>query len=437
MSIPSPGQSSLWDPCWNGRRKGLFIASIMSALLLQLLILGNMSYLYGTSFHQSARSHALNILVLDFDKSDIGAAMLQASTNLQGDYFPTIDTSSTLSDPEAVRQSVCNEDYWAAMFVNQGASEHLHRTLDGTSDQDYDPTSAITYIYNQARYPIVADSVLINSISSIVQASRDAYYESANGTAALASLNASNPVARAAYLNPIGSTAHLIQPTRQVSRAFHNTVNFVIPPLAQFFFILALNGIGLQMGFLTGATVKDVWLFRFIAGKVYALVSGLVMAGYIWSFKEDSVLGSSAFFKSWMLFWFLMDVHWQVMETVIASYVPIQYTPFFVFTWIITNVASTVFPYELTPGWYRIGYALPSREAYVIMIQIWSGCASELHIALPVLFTWWLVGHITAAFSVRKRCFDAAKSAAEYDAGELTAASSMTRVTQEEDKTVT
>ncbi|KAM5349206.1 hypothetical protein ACJ41O_009029 [Fusarium nematophilum] len=407
----------------------------MSALMLQLLVLANMLYLYGTSFNQSSRSKFLKILVVDFDHGDIGAAVLDASRSLQDDYFPAIDVGSASEylDSQDIRQSVCSADYWAAVFTNSGASDDLHRVLDDDGNDTYDPSSAITYIYNQARYPVIADSILISSINSIVAASRSVYQESANGTAALASLNASNSAARAAYLNPIGAAPDLIMPTHQVSRVFYNTVNFVIPPLAQFFFILALNGIGLQMGFLASATLKEVWLFRFLAGKLYSFVSGLVSVGYIWAFREDWNIGAAAFFKTWMLFWFLMDINWQVMETFIASYVPISYTPFFVFTWIITNVASAVFPYEVVPGFYRIGYALPSREAYSILVQIWSGCANELHIALPVLFAWWLVGHVTAFFSVRKRCLEGMQTVPEsgsrsgYGSEDLTAAGSLNK----------
>ncbi|KAI8312015.1 hypothetical protein K4K61_011133 [Colletotrichum sp. SAR11_59] len=394
------------------QRKGAMIPMVMSSVMLLLLVLANMSYLFGTSFDQAKRTHAIKILAIDYDEGAIGTAVSKASQSLQAANFPTIEFGSVsdYSTPASVRNAVCKGDYWGAIYVSSGASAKLAGAINGTSTS-YNPADSITYTYNQARYPAQADSLIASNIVKVVGMARSFYYQTPNGTAALRSLNASNPAAIAAYLNPIQSTADLIQPTTQGPRVFFNTVNIIIPTLAQFFYILALNGIGLSTGILAKARVRDVWLMRFGIGKIYGFLTALTASGYLWAFRESWDVGSFQFGKTLLVFWLYMDVQWQVLESFVGSFVPMQFMPFFVLTWIITNIASTVAPFELMPGFYRIGYALPAHEAYSMMVLAWSGCADQTRVALPVLCAWWIAGHVLAVFSIRKRCADAGKMA--------------------------
>ncbi|KAL0942723.1 nitrosoguanidine resistance protein [Colletotrichum truncatum] len=395
------------------KRKATLIPMLMSSVMILVLVLANMSYLFGTTIGQGKRSHALKILAVDFDEGAIGAAVATASRSLQAPNFPTIEfgSASKYATTESVKNAVCKGDYWAAIYVPSGASTKLANAINGTST-GYNAADSIVYTYNQARYPAQADSILLSGIQKVVGVARGSYYQTPNGIAALTSLNASNPAGVTAYLNPIQSTPDLIQPTTQGSRVLFNTVNIIIPTLAQFFYILALNGIGLSSGFLSGVRVRDVWLFRFGIGKIYGFLTALTVTGYLWAFRENWDVGSFEFGKTLLVFWLYMDVQWQVLESLIGSFVPMQFMPFFFLTWIIMNIASTIAPFELMPGFYRIGYAMPAHEAYSMMVLAWSGCADQTRVALPVLFAWWLVGHVGSVFSIRKRCADAGQAAA-------------------------
>ncbi|KAK7213944.1 hypothetical protein V2G26_021122 [Clonostachys chloroleuca] len=357
----------------------LFIASIMTAVNIQLLLLAGMCYLYGTASHQASRYSNLEILAISLDDGDIGTALTLASSQFDGRYhLPTVKIGSSQDYPDldSIRNSVCKADYWAAVVINSGSSDRIYGIWNGSmSTVEYDPAAAATYIYNQARHPNIADSILLPGINALVKATTESFYGSSNARSALMNLNTSNVLLPAikTYLNPIGTTADLIQPTPQLNRSFYNTYE-----------------IGLLFHGITGCPC-------------------LSMSVYIYAYRESWNVDGAVFCKSWMLYWLLMDIHWQVMETLIACYIPMQFSPFFVFPWIITNVASTVFPYEIMPAWYKIGYALPSSGVYTLNIHIWSGCGSQLGVALPALFVWWALGHITSVFAVRKRCSDSAK----------------------------
>ncbi|CAD0087672.1 unnamed protein product [Aureobasidium vineae] len=82
-----------------------------------------------------------------------------------------------------------------------------------------------------------------------------------------------------------------------------------------------------------------------------------------------------------------------------------KFLPFFVLTWVILNVTSTIWPFELAPSFYRWAYALPAHEVWQVLIQIWSGGAVDrLYQALPILFTWEIVFLPLCVVALNHRC---------------------------------
>ncbi|KAH8897238.1 hypothetical protein GQ53DRAFT_791827 [Thozetella sp. PMI_491] len=399
-------------PEWRGRRKAFILPQIMMSMLTLLLVLAVISYFFGSAFKQRSRVKGLKILAVDYDDGAIGDSISKAYSYLQSDSFPTIEFRSTpeFPDPASIRDAVCRGDYWAGVYSEKGASDRLEEALAGGAiASEYNASSAATYIYNQARYPTVADGQIVSSVQQLLGAVRASYYQSPEGMAAASSLNNSDQQAVAAYLNPIGATANIIQPTIQGSRVFYNTVYMVVPILAQFFLIMAMNGISMQNQVFVRGSIRDVWLLRFAIGKVYSFLCALVLAGCLWEYREGWPVDGRAFVLTWIVLWLNNEVHWVVMESVIASYIPMQFISFFVLSWILLNVSSTVFPFELSPGFYRWGYAVPAHETYSLLIYVWSGCVNPLRVALPVMFSWLILGHVVAWFSIRKRCLDAEK----------------------------
>ena len=128
------------------------------------------------------------------------------------------------------------------------------------------------------------------------------------------------------------------------------------------------------------------------------------MAGYIWAFRESWGQRGSRFVLTWITMWLLMYINFLLFD-ITTAFIPIQFMPFIVLTWVILNVASTISPFELNPGFFRWGYALPSHEAYQVLIQIWSGgCNNRLYRALPIMFSWWVVGVPIAVYAMQHRC---------------------------------
>lgn len=73
-------------------------------------------------------------------------------------------------------------------------------------------------------------------------------------------------------------------------------------------------------------------------------------------------------------------------------------------TWIVTNVTSILLPFELLPGFYKVGFGLPAHAVFQVLINIWSGgCNPQLYYALPVLFVYEILGVIFSSIGVYRR----------------------------------
>jgi hypothetical protein len=384
----------IWhDRFWDGKRKEFLIAITMAGIMLICLFLANMSYLYGSLFKSGDRAHALKMLAVNYDGGYIGQSLSAAYASLQGDNFPSIEFASTTDYPavQDVRNAVCRGDFWGAVVAQPGASTRLSAALGGgTAAAEYQSNNTLTYIYNGARYAAVALGDVAGNLETLIGAAGSAYH-ALNGSA-IQAVNANDPAAVLAFTNPIQASSIDIMPTPQGTRVLFNTVSMVLPIVQQFFFLMALNGINNNFAIYGRLKSTRIGFMRMVISIVYTFLSSLTVVGYIWAFRENWGVNGNQFVLSWMTYWLYMHVNFLVLDTVTA-FIPASFLSFFVLTWAITNVTSSIYPFELSAGFYRVGYALPAHEAYSILIQIWSGgCNNQLYRALPILFAWEVVG---------------------------------------------
>lgn len=224
-----------------------------------------------------------------------------------------------------------------------------------------------------------------------------------------------------AFTNPITATEINLKETPQGARVLYNTVGLVMPILQQFFYLMALNGISAQFHVLTKFGAVANGLLRMCVSLLYTFVGSMCTVGYIWSFKESWSVNGNQFVLSWMIIWLFMHINFGIIDA-LTAFVPMQFMPFCMLTWIIINVASSLSPLELSPGFFRWSHALPANETYQVLVQIWSdGCENKLYQALPILFSWWAVGLSLAIYSVHRRvakALAAEKAASEDDSSE-------------------
>ncbi|KAF4534553.1 Nitrosoguanidine resistance [Lasiodiplodia theobromae] len=401
---------------WNDKRKGFVMASVVAMLALNLLFLADLSYLYGVVFKSTYRVHNFKMLMVDFDGGLIGQSVNGAYQQFQGNTFPTLiqhDVSEYPTEAD-VREAVCKGHYWGAIYSHRDASSRLSAALaGGDAATSYNPADTVTYIWNGARYPSFSQGYVQSNLAQLATAAGVVYHK-INGTRAAQAVNVTDAAAVQALLNPIQGVAAPIQPTTHGTRVFYNTVGVIMPMLINFFFVMALNGISAQMQFLSRLPRLDNWIARSVLSVIFTFTAALVTTAFTWEYRESWAVSAGDFALTWMVLWLFMHVNYYVYDA-ITAFIPMTFLAFFVFTWIILNVGAAVAPFELTAGFYHWSYALPAKELYDVMTSIWSkGCANVNYRALPILFSWWLVGTVVSFFSTRRRCDDAmAAGAAE------------------------
>ncbi|KAJ5771371.1 uncharacterized protein N7511_003422 [Penicillium nucicola] len=384
-----------------GMKPGFLPAITVTFVLLQLLFLLNMCYIHATQFRSLTRYHNFKVLYVDYDGGVIGKSVSDAYHDLHGDGFPTVHQVAPREYPQPgqIQDAVCRGEYWGAIYAKSDGSANLTSALKSGAST---PTS-LAYVWNEARYPVFSQSIIYVSLLTLVQTTRSAYYSN-NGSAVVAIANLSTPAILKAFTDPIQAEQINIKKTDEGARVFYNTISMAMPIIQQFFYMLALNGIGFVFDAFTILSWKTNALLRMSISILYTFIAALCMTGYIWAYRETWPQTGSHFALTWMILWLLMHINFLFFD-ITTAFVEIQWVPFVVLTWVIFNVASTITPFEMSPAFLRWGYALPSHEAYQVLMQIWSGgCNNRLYQALPIMFSWWILGLPTAVFAMYYRC---------------------------------
>lgn len=173
--------------------------------------------------------------------------------------------------------------------------------------------------------------------------------------------------------------------------------------IQKFFYLAALNGLYIQHGLYSRLSPHRMVIMRDIISLLYCLVGSLCTTGAIWAFRAGWSVDGRQYVLSWMVLWLFAHINFLQLD-VFTIWLPPPYISMALISWIVFNVASIILPFELSPGFYRIGYAAPAHEVYQTLIDIWSrGCNPQLYYALPILFVWWIWGIVMSGLGVYRR----------------------------------
>lgn len=387
-------------------RIAYFKAAGITFLMLQVLFLGLFCYIFGAIYKQSSYTHNFNIAFVDYDNGIIGSSIRQAYSGLQGDNFPTLQEqdASFYTSPDMLRHAVCKTDFWAAVYVLPGATQRLVNALDGSSPAaSYNRTDSIVYIWNEARYPTIADSAISANIQTLSNAARIAY-STANGTGALQMMNRSNPETIAIFASPWQLSSINLQPTTQGSRIIYNTLVIILLLIQEFFFLGVINGLYAQFKFYMRFLPHRIIIYRSLISLAYTLSGSLCVTGAIWAFRAEWHVNGNQFVLTWMILWLFAHVNFLWLD-VFSVWLATRFLPMALITWTVFNVAAILLPFEMSPGFYRWAYAMPAHEVYITLIDIWSGgCNPHLSYSLPILFALEVLGWLLSALGIYRRC---------------------------------
>ncbi|KAJ5817337.1 hypothetical protein N7447_009570 [Penicillium robsamsonii] len=396
---------SIHDPSIRPRRIGVLKAATFNLLLLQALFLGLFCYIFGSLFQQSGHIHNINVLFVDYDGGAIGDAARAAAQKLKGPGFPTFieQSASVYPQPGSIEGAVCNIKYWGALYTTANASNALTAAFAGGSAASlYDKNDVLTMVWNEARYPTVVDSVLADSIKLFSETARVAYFQT-NGKRSLQSINSSDSAALGAFYEPWTLASNNIQPTSQGSRVIYNTLVIILIMIQEFFYLGTVNGLYAQFKLYTSVSPHRIAIVRLIISLIYTLIGAMCTAGAIWAFRSGWDVNGNQFALTWLVLWLFAHLNFLVLD-VFTIWLPPPYVPMALISWIILNITSILLPFELSPAFYKVGFALPAHAVFQVLIDIWSsGCNPQLYYALPVLFVYEVLGVILSTIGAYRR----------------------------------
>jgi hypothetical protein len=400
----SDNRLSISHPAVKRDRAKFFRAAALNFTILQLLFLGLFSYLFGSLFQQPTRTHDMRVLWVDYDGGAIGDAVRDAYGSLQSRNFPTLLERPAAEFPSEtdLREVVCNAEYWAALYTAPGASERLVGALSGSASE-YNRSDALFYIWNEARYPTVVDAVISGNLGLLSSTARTAYM-ARNSSFVLATMPANDSDALLAFSNPWVLSSINIQPTTQGARTVYNTICIVLVLIQDFFFLANINGLYAQLNIYTRIWPTRIIITRDLISVAFTMTGSLLISAAIWAFKAGWGVSGGQFGLNWLILWLFSHVNFLAID-VFTIWVPPQYVPMILITWIVTNITSILVPFNLSSPFYRWGYALPAHAAYETLTDNWSsGCNPHLHFALPILFAYEIIGLVLTTIGVYRRC---------------------------------
>lgn len=251
----------------------------------------------------------------------------------------------------------------------------------------------------------MVDPGIESNLQVLSEAARVAYSDP-GGTGNVTSVSGAGPLA--VFVNPWTLLSVNIQATTQGTRAVYNTILIILIMIQEFFYLGTINGLYVPFKILTHAKPHWIVMVRNLNSLLYTFVGSLCTAGAVWAFRAGWNVDGSQFALTWMALWLFAHLNFVTLD-IFAIWVPIAYVPMCLITWIVFNITSILLPFELSPAFFKIGYAFPAHAVYQVLVDIWSrGCNPKLSYALPVMFAWELVGFLVSSVGIYRRAHLAA-----------------------------
>lgn len=169
--IPTPFADGTYIPKLS--KKPVFVM-IMQFIFIGLFFSLLLTPLMTCIAHPLSNLNRLKVLVVDFDGGEVGQSFLKFmhSVAVKETQFPALDFSIAPSStsPSDLRARVLKQQGWAAVYTSPGATERLKAAVafGCNSTVAYNPTTAVTFAYDEGRNAQVTAPYLKGIFSAIL-----------------------------------------------------------------------------------------------------------------------------------------------------------------------------------------------------------------------------------------------------------------------------
>lgn len=438
MKPTPPAPVGFWHSGLSQTRKQVGLKYARTLLVLCVAIVGILSIYWGVIFNVKQNMPRVSVAVVSFeslspDYTPIVGPIVRRHCEAEvasrydhlGYFYP--DPSEYDNDPMQVRLAVYNEDIWAAIIINQNATQLLQEAV-ATGNTTYDPRGAASIVYNQARdvesYNFHIIPVLEALALTIVT---DFGRTWAQQVFSNTSLNAATYTRSPQALSPgISFTMLNLRPFDPPAAIPTITIGLIYLIIIAFFSFTFF--IPTHMKFILPNPASphpplkfyQLIIYRWLAtitayfflSLSYSLVSLAFRIPFSntpptggWS-KTEPVLNANPFgHATWLVYWMLnfigmaaLGLACENMAMLLSVLSPLPYSALFLIFWVITNVSTGFYALELASDFYKWGYAWPLRHIVQGSKTLVFGTKDTLGLDFGVLFAW--VGVSTALFPV-------------------------------------
>ncbi|KAG8782983.1 hypothetical protein FRC12_020254 [Ceratobasidium sp. 428] len=405
MPAPEKFAHTVFDPKIAHLRK-IYTRILLGTLALTIVMMWICVPVYWGSLARSA-NHApsLKTWVIDKDGGEVGQAVVQGllATTQSGTKQHLGWRQIPADQVDDVAYAIVDEQAWGAVVVNPGATARL-AAARASGDRSYNPMSAITFYYAQARNEQATGSYVNPlTIQALTQASIAIYpYYNARSAATYLSSVAGN----AAALSALSSAPQTLSPgiwwATENLRPYNAPVATALTLVGQiylciFAFIITMSNDAARGILGPFLRLRSYLALRLIVPLVLYLPLSLAFA--MISLPFHAPFGAKYTYGGGFFLYFFytyigmaaLGLSTEAMVTILTP----RFMAFFLIPLIIANVAVATLPFDLQPWFYEYGHAFPVFNNTQAVRTILFNTKNHLGLNAGVIIGWCVLSCIT------------------------------------------
>ncbi|KAK1450643.1 MNNG and nitrosoguanidine resistance protein [Colletotrichum cuscutae] len=421
-----------WHPSMKKVRAHVIRLWIQTISILFLFILAVLSMYWAVLFRTEDNLRSIIVHVVDFDgqfspyesvQPIVGPAVVQTAQKSLDKPGPSLGwtilpPSYFNNDPTAVRMAVYDWDSWAAVIIHPNATAALQEAV-ATGDANYDPSGSVQVIIQTARDSTTYQSDILPYITQFTEQFTQQFGKQWGQTVmSNTSLSRDNLARASSAVNP-GIAPLMIdlrpfQPATATPAVSIGLIYLIIMAFFSFSFFLPIHSKYVQPQGHPPLHFWQLiiwrWLATIVAYFIISLSYSLISLAFQIPFSAPpasptepaptfgaTAYGRGTFPVYWMLNFVGMSALGLACENV-AMIIGQPWTALWLIFWVISNVSTSFYAIDLSPGFYHWGYAWPLHQVVEGSRQLLFDLHSRIGLNFGVLFAWTAVNTVLFPF---------------------------------------
>ncbi|KAJ1018596.1 hypothetical protein NDA16_004878 [Ustilago loliicola] len=410
--LPQLGQESFWSPRLRAQRGAYLKTMGFTTLFIMVTIWSIISIYWGSVWKEIDLSPNLNAWIVNRDSGAVGSAVQEAL--LAANNGPKPHSTWTVIDParfptqDQLDYEVTNTlSTWIVVEVAEDATAKLEQAR-ANGDTSWDPRSLVSVSYATSRnFQVVPSMVLAPATTTLNKALAQLSSQLARQYLSSIAGNATaiNNLANAPQIiaTPIVLNNHDLRPYNVPVAIAVLVVGLIY--LCILAFIATMANFGARQGLQPFLKYRSLVALRMCAPLVWYFFMSLMVS--LLNIPFDVPFGRTfsygAGFMTWWSVTFVgMCVLGFVTECAISLVGP-RFIGLALVLWIIVNVSTSNLPIDLSPSFYRYGYAMPFYSIRQIYIKVIFDVGQRIEILkwFGILWAWLAVILLTFPLWIR------------------------------------